>query len=292
MQAIRRWRRRCWPRGRRAFRARRAHRALRVPRGARRGYRAPREGGSGDRRARRSPRPTVRSGVIEGHCDEPAACAPTIAAPVGVTSSKADARVVRGRPRRHSTVAGAGSGRTPWRALMRPCPIGSGETTSSAPRWSSAAALPTMSTIASMPPTSWKCTSSIGIRCTLPRTRRGAGRSPARGRGRPSADRRRRAWRGSRRRCARAACRRRARRTRSRRSRCARAPRSARESRGAAAWRRHWSRRARHPEVHERGDDHVARKPTGASRKRTSLPCPARKVLARPLPCSWSWSCP
>jgi hypothetical protein len=51
----------------------------------------------------------------------------------------------------------------PWRAFTKPRPIGSGEATTSAPRYVKHAAAPTMSTIASTAPTSWKWTSSSGI---------------------------------------------------------------------------------------------------------------------------------
>ena len=64
-------------------------------------------------------------------------------------------------------MAGAGSGKTPCLAVTNPRPMGSGETSTAAPKWTSAAALPTTSTIASTAPTSWKCTSSIDALCAL-----------------------------------------------------------------------------------------------------------------------------
>ena len=57
-----------------------------------------------------------------------AACAPTMAAPVGVTNSKSIPASYVASPARHSTVAGAGSGSDAVRAFTKPRPIGSGDT--------------------------------------------------------------------------------------------------------------------------------------------------------------------
>ncbi len=108
------------------------------------------------------PNPT-RSGAKVGHRSNREAIVATMAAPVGVTNSKSTSVAYVGTPRRHSTVAGGGSGRIPWRACTKPRPIGNGEATTSAPRCAMHAAAPTMSTIASTAPTSWKWTSSSGI---------------------------------------------------------------------------------------------------------------------------------
>ena len=63
-------------------------------------------------------------------------------------------------------MAGAGLGSRPCALRTMPIPVATGEAhTSSTPSTSSAAAVPTTSMMASCPPTSWKCTWSIGRRC-------------------------------------------------------------------------------------------------------------------------------
>ena len=76
-------------------------------------------------RSRRSAVPApqpMRSGAIEGQRWEPVACAPTIAAPVGVTNSKSRPPSYVASPARHSTVAGAGSGSVPCAARDEAAP--------------------------------------------------------------------------------------------------------------------------------------------------------------------------
>ncbi len=92
-----------------------------------------------------------------------------IAAPVGVHSS-------RGRPpeamtppasRRISSAAGAGTGRTPWAQRSVPWPIATSvQVTARGASQASAAAVPTMSTIESIAPTSWNATSSTDVPCS------------------------------------------------------------------------------------------------------------------------------
>ena len=68
-------------------------------------------------------------------------------------------------------MAGAGLGSQPCALRTVPLPVATAEAlTSSTPSTSSAAAVPTMSMIASCPPTSWKCTWSTGRRCSADST--------------------------------------------------------------------------------------------------------------------------
>ncbi len=87
------------------------------------------------------------------------------AAPVGVVSSICTSRPYDGIPSSRRTVAGAGFGNRPCALRTIPIPVATAEAyTSSTPSTSSAAAVPTMSMMASCPPTSWKCTWSMGRR--------------------------------------------------------------------------------------------------------------------------------
>src|SRR6266566_1615728 len=66
---------------------------------------------------------------------------------------------------RRSTTAGEGLGSMPWLVRTMPVPTRTvDDDTSSTPRVSRAAQVPTMSTMASMPPTSWKWTDAVGRR--------------------------------------------------------------------------------------------------------------------------------
>mmetsp|Transcript_7654 Transcript_7654/g.15911 ORF Transcript_7654/g.15911 Transcript_7654/m.15911 type:complete len:288 (-) Transcript_7654:241-1104(-) len=85
------------------------------------------------------------------------------ATPVGVHSSP----LAPGGPGQTSSpsirrrVAGAGTGSNPWSVRTYPRPRGSGEALMlPTPRWYSAEHVPTVSTILSTAPTSWKCTDS------------------------------------------------------------------------------------------------------------------------------------
>ena len=83
---------------------------------------------------------------------------------MGVTSSRSTSTPWIGAPLSSSSVAGAGSGRLPCAAFTNPRPIGSGEQiTRSTCSDSSASATPTISPMASIAPTSWKCTRSGGM---------------------------------------------------------------------------------------------------------------------------------
>ena len=74
------------------------------------------------------------------------------------------------------TTAGAGLGSSPWAARTVPWPTVIGlQTMRSMPSTSSAAHVPTMSTMASTEPTSWNSTSSAAIRCIAPSTSASAG---------------------------------------------------------------------------------------------------------------------
>ena len=106
---------------------------------------------------------------MRGSGPKPSASAATSAAPVGVTSSSSISTPWIGAPRSSSSVAGAGSGSVPWAASTKPRPIGSGEhSTCSTFSDSSASATPTTSPIASIAPTSWKCTRSGSMPWILP----------------------------------------------------------------------------------------------------------------------------
>ena len=98
------------------------------------------------------------------------ACVARIAAPVGVTISPSagDGFQWAGIWRRISNVAGAGTGNTPWAVCTCPLLSGRDEAYNSAmPRASRAIAAPVISIIASIAPTSWKCTSSTLIPWTV-----------------------------------------------------------------------------------------------------------------------------
>ena len=80
-----------------------------------------------------------------------------IAAPVGVVSSISTVDSASGTPLSSSAVPGAGSGIRPCAALTQPRPGGTGLASNrSTPSRSSPTAAPTMSTIESTAPTSWK----------------------------------------------------------------------------------------------------------------------------------------
>ena len=117
-----------------------------------------------------APKP-VASIVIAGIGPNLDPHAASMAAPVGVVSSTLRSLPWVGMPSSSSTTAGAGFGRRPWALRTMPSPVATGlaETvpTSSSSR---AEAVPTMSTIVSWPPTSWKCTCEVGRRWSLPST--------------------------------------------------------------------------------------------------------------------------
>ncbi len=99
------------------------------------------------------------------------AIAATMAAPVGVVSSTPTSRPHVGIPCSNRTTAGEGLGRNPCADRMVPMPVATGEAlTSSTPRISRAAAVPTTSITVSWDPTSWKCTWSGGRRWSFPST--------------------------------------------------------------------------------------------------------------------------
>ncbi len=102
---------------------------------------------------------------MSGMSPYPSAVAARMAAPVGVTSSTEPPREYIGAPRRSSTTAGVGRGRRPWSVRTMPVPVGMADAkTRSMPSRSRAIAVPTMSTMESMPPTSWNVTSSTSLR--------------------------------------------------------------------------------------------------------------------------------
>ena len=108
------------------------------------------------------------------------------AAPVGVVSSWGMSTLATGAPRSSSTTAGAGTGIMPWADRVIPTPVATGPAcTTSTPSSSSAAHVPTTSTMASMPPTSWKWTwlRRPAVEA-CPRPRRAGRTRRARGRGR------------------------------------------------------------------------------------------------------------
>ena len=81
-----------------------------------------------------------------------------------------------GSPRSSRTTAGDGLGRNPWALRTVPMPVATGDdVTSSTPRTSIAAAVPTTSITVSCDPTSWKCTCSGGRRWSLPSTSASSG---------------------------------------------------------------------------------------------------------------------
>ncbi len=94
---------------------------------------------------------------------KPSASPPSSAAPVGVVSSAPSAVPWTGTSFSSSTTAGAGTGSTPCAVVTVPLPRATGlaktELMSSV---SSARQVPTTSTRASRPPTSWKWTWSGG----------------------------------------------------------------------------------------------------------------------------------
>ena len=97
--------------------------------------------------------------LIAGMGPNPDDSAASRAAPVGVVSSTETLRPQVGTPSRRATTAGAGLGNMPCTARTMPRPVATGlARTSSIPSTSRAAAVPTMSTMVSWPPTSWKWT--------------------------------------------------------------------------------------------------------------------------------------
>ena len=97
--------------------------------------------------------------VISGMGPKPLDSAASRAAPVGVVSSMETSRPYEGMPSSSRRVAGAGLGSRPCALRTMPMPVATEEAhTSSTPRTSSAAAVPTTSMMASCPPTSWKWT--------------------------------------------------------------------------------------------------------------------------------------
>ena len=80
-----------------------------------------------------------------------------MAAPVGVVSSPVMGPVVMGFPASSRAVAGAGTGISPWAQRTVPLPTATGDaSTRVMPRRSTPHMAPTMSTMASSAPTSWK----------------------------------------------------------------------------------------------------------------------------------------
>ena len=113
-----------------------------------------------------APYPTC-STCMRGMSPYPSTVAARMAAPVGVTSSNGTPREYIGAPRRSSTTAGAGIGIAPCSVLAMPNPVGTGDAkTRSTPSIDRASAVPVMSTMESIPPISWKVTSSTSLRCT------------------------------------------------------------------------------------------------------------------------------
>src|SRR5215218_1786133 len=91
------------------------------------------------------------------------------AAPVGVVVSCGSSTQRTSEPFRTSSVAGPGEGRGPWAASTTPLPRGRGpQLTDPASSSSSPTQLPTMSTMESTAPTSWKVTSSARLPWTAP----------------------------------------------------------------------------------------------------------------------------
>lgn len=92
-----------------------------------------------------APKP-VAATVMGGKGPKPVAMAATMAAPVGVVSSTPTSRPHVGIPCSKRTTAGDGLGRNPCALRTVPMPVATGETTtSSTPRTSKAAAVPTTS---------------------------------------------------------------------------------------------------------------------------------------------------
>jgi len=89
-----------------------------------------------------------------------------IAAPVGVHSSRGTppSAITPPASRSTSSAAGAGTGNTPCAHFSSPWPIATAvHVTAAGASHASAAAVPTMSTIESIAPTSWRWTFSTGI---------------------------------------------------------------------------------------------------------------------------------
>ena len=105
------------------------------------------------------------------------------AAPVGVQVSISVSSARTGAPASSDAVAGAGRGSTPCAPRTVPCPSPTGpDTIRSTPSASTANHTPTMSTIASTAPTSWKWTSSIVTPCaaaSISPSRRNVARAPS-----------------------------------------------------------------------------------------------------------------
>ena len=119
----------------------------------------------------RAPAPTPTRSRRSGGRPNVASSA-TSAAPVGVTCSPriagAPARIGADTRLRISSVAGAGSGSGPWALRVAPSVASGSAEQCSAPIASAsrASSVPTMSTTASVRPTSCTCTRSTGSPCT------------------------------------------------------------------------------------------------------------------------------
>ena len=111
-------------------------------------------------------RVTVRGGIAENRSTHSARSA----APVGVVSSPEAGPVTTGTAAlcSSSAVAGAGTGRVPCDVSTVPDPTATGVATSEViPNACRPAQAPTMSTMESMAPTSWKWTSSTVVPWTV-----------------------------------------------------------------------------------------------------------------------------
>ena len=120
----------------------------------------------------RSPAPyPVTSTTMAGMWPQSTTRAARRAAPVGVVSSNGTSVPWVGAPTRSAMVAGAGTGISPCADSTMPWPVATlPDRTSSIPSSSRAAQVPTTSTMLSMAPTSWKCTSDGGRACSRPST--------------------------------------------------------------------------------------------------------------------------
>ena len=97
------------------------------------------------------------------------ASAARMAAPVGVVSSPSTAEAAKGTPHNSSAVAGVGMLHSPWAILIRPQPVATGEAMiHSTPQQVEAhgRAHDVGDRIGPLP-TSWKCTFSMLVPCTL-----------------------------------------------------------------------------------------------------------------------------
>ena len=96
-----------------------------------------------------APKPLVTT-RMGGRGPNPPASADSRAAPVGVVSSTGMSRPQVGMPSSSATTAGAGLGSMPWAVRTIPMPVATGlDSTSSTPRTSRAAMVPTTSTMVS-----------------------------------------------------------------------------------------------------------------------------------------------